>query len=137
MRTALWFPLAASLWLATPIYAEPQSDASIALSEASSASFEGGTALISGLAEGVSYTLVALEPLGEGAVALFEGSATAAQISLELTGKAAATAGRHVGEAVELLAVAGGTALSLGGEVIAFVPNELNRSLNHRQRISR
>lgn len=117
--------------------AEPGGGASTTLSQASTASFEGGSALVSGLAEGASYTLVALAPLGEGVLAVFEASGTATRISLELSGAAARAAGRGLGEVVEVVAVAGGAMLKLGGEAIAFVPNQLQRGLQHRRKVSR
>lgn len=116
---------------------EPAGGASATLSQASSASFEGGSALVSGLGEGVSYTLVALEPLGEGALAVFEASGTATQVTLELSGEAARAAGRGLGQVVKVVAMAGGAMLELGGAAIAFVPNQLNRSLSHRRKVSR
>lgn len=127
--------LLAICWSGT-LQAEPASDPSTALSNASSASFEGSTALLSGIAEGASYTLVALEPLGEGVLAVFEATGASAGMTLELTGEAARTAGRHLGKVVETAASVGGTALLLGGEMIAFVPNQLTRSRHHQRRLT-
>jgi hypothetical protein len=119
-----------------PLAAAPASDPSSALSEASSLSLEGAVALVDGVATGSSYVLIALEPLGEGALAVFEASATGVQVSLELSGAAAEFAGRQIGSVVEVAAMAGGSALMLAGEVIAFVPDQLSQSLHHRERLS-
>lgn len=116
--------------------AEPAGDPSAALSEVSTLSLEGGSALLEGVAVGGSYILVALQPLGEGALAVFEATGTSAQVTFELSGEAAVVAGRAIGEVVEVAALAGGSALMLAGEMIAFVPDELSRSLHHRQRLT-
>lgn len=136
MRPVLLISLSLSAVLGTA-HAEPGGGPSAALSTASTASFEGGSALVTGLSDGVSYTLVALEPLGKGALAVFEASGTATRVTLELTGEAARAAGKGIGKVVEVSAVAGGAVLELGGEVIAFVPNQLNRDLHHRRKVSR
>lgn len=138
-RTAL---LCVSLFAASaafhPLQAAPtpNPDPSSALSEASALSIEGGVALVEGVVAGGSYVLVALEPLGEGVLAVFEATGSSVQFSLELSGAAAEFAGKQIGSVVEVAAMAGGSALMLAGEIIAFVPDQLSQSMHHRERLS-
>lgn len=116
--------------------AAPQSDASQALSEASTLSLEGGVALVEGLAAGSGYVLQAVRPLGEGVLAVFVEVGGSARLTLELSGEAARWAGRHVGAAIEVVAAVGGSALMLAGEMIAFIPDSAVQAMHYRQRVS-
>lgn len=117
-------------------HASSASNASMALSEASALSLEGASALVGGVAVGTHYVLVSLKPLGKGVLAVFEAAGTSTRISLELSAEVVRGVGMHVGDAVEVVAMSGGQALMLAGSMIAFVPEELARSLHHRQRLS-
>jgi hypothetical protein len=131
------FILLVSLLVVAPAArCELAADPSSSLSEASSLSLEGAVALADGVLTGGSYVLVALEPLGEGALAVFSAVGGSAKITLELSGDLVAFAGKRIGEVVELVAMAGGSALMLSGEIIAFVPDQLSRSMHHRRRLT-
>lgn len=134
MRCALLSVLL-SLLLSQSLAAEPGAGPSNTLSTASTASFQGAAALMSGVREGVSYTLVALEPLGDGALAVFKASGSSTRVALEISGDAVRVAARALGEVLEPVATAGGTLLELGGEVIAFLPNQRVRTMHHRERV--
>jgi hypothetical protein len=69
----------------------------------------------------------------KGTVWVLERASDGARSSLNFAGHAAAT----VGAAVVVSAVSTGWLLSAAGTAIAFIPNEIGRSLLHDERITR
>jgi hypothetical protein len=57
--------------------------------------------------------------------------------SIRLAGGIASAAGMAIGTVIVVTVVATGTVLSAAGHVIAFIPNEIGRTLSYNQRVSR
>ena len=85
------------------------------------------------LAGGAQLSVVGVKASAEGTVWVLERASDGAQASLKLVGQGSAL----VGQTVLVTAVAAGWVLSVAGAAIAFVPNELGRSLMHHERLVR
>lgn len=84
------------------------------------------------LASGVgTLTLVAIEASAEGTVWTLERASDGARVALTLSGEVVTASGT----VVEMTAGSAGTLLSVGGEVLALIPNELGRALLHHERL--
>lgn len=84
------------------------------------------------LSGGAQLSVVAVRSAGEGAVWVLERASDGAQASLKVTGKASVLAG----QSLVVTAVAAGWLLSVAGTAVAFVPNEIGRTLMHDERLS-
>jgi hypothetical protein len=90
------------------------------------------------LVAGVGAIVVTgVEASAQGTVWVVENVADGVKGSLCFAGRAVGTASVAVGTVVTVTAVATGMVLSAAGHVIAFVPNEIGRSLSYNQRVSR
>jgi hypothetical protein len=65
------------------------------------------------------------------------GSGTGLRFSVRFGSEVAGASVVAVGTALVVTTVAAGWVLSAAGEAIAFIPNELGRSLLHEERITR
>lgn len=74
---------------------------------------------------------------GTGAVVLLRASGTDLAASVDVAAQVAGRVAHAVGRSVEVVACSTGYALYLGGEAIAFVPNELGRALIHHRQVRR
>lgn len=89
------------------------------------------------LVTGASFVVVAVEVLAEATVWTLERASDGVRFSVRF--------GAHMGEASVVAAgtlvvatvVAAGCVLSVAGEAIAFIPNEIGRALIHDERITR
>jgi hypothetical protein len=72
----------------------------------------------------------------QGTVFVLERAADGARASVEIAGRAAAGSALAVGTVVTVSVISAGVLLSAGGEVIAFIPNEVGRALLHHERVS-
>ena len=138
----------ASLCLALLMASAParaQSEASAALSLLPVASVVGtasaGAAAVSVLpvalsTAGAVLTVKAVESTARGTVYVLERASDGARASVEVSGRAASGVVIGVGTAVAVSAMATGVLLSLAGEVLAFIPNELGRALLHNERVT-
>lgn len=86
--------------------------------------------LLSGVA---TLTVVSVEAGAQGSVWVLERSGDGARTVLRLAGGASVV----VGTAVVVTAVGAGAVLSVAGQAIAFVPNEVGRALMHHERVTR
>jgi len=86
--------------------------------------------LLSGVA---TLTVVSVEAGAQGSVWVLERSGDGARIVLRLAGGASVL----VGTAVVVTAVSAGAVLSVAGQAIAFVPNEVGKALMHHERVTR
>jgi hypothetical protein len=139
-RTAL---LAATLALATfalPVHAhrDPSADLSAAsglsLSVPVAISVTAPAAL---LVSGAAFTVVAIQTLAEGTVWVLERASDGLRVSVRFGSEVAGVSAVAVGTVIVTTIVAAGCVLSAAGEAIAFIPNELGRSLLHDERITR
>jgi hypothetical protein len=75
-----------------------------------------------------------LEAAGESVHLVLKGASEAGEVSIRVSGELAAAASLAVGSVVVVTAEATGYALSAAGKLIAFVPNEVGRSLLYHGR---
>jgi F0F1-type ATP synthase membrane subunit c/vacuolar-type H+-ATPase subunit K len=68
---------------------------------------------------------------------VLERASDGARMTLNFSGQALTGAALSVGAAVVVTAMSTGWVLSAAGQAIAFVPNEIGRSLLHNERITR
>lgn len=85
---------------------------------------------------GLVLVVKAVEVSARGTVYLLERASDGVQASVEVVGKSAATVSTGVGTMVTVSVIGAGVLLSVAGEVIAFIPNEIGRALLHNERVT-
>jgi hypothetical protein len=137
-----------SLGFAPSFDALAQTNASTTLSAISAmplASIVVGTSAVAGAVvavpvalstAGAVLTVKAVEVSAKGSVYVLERASDGARVSVEVLGKAATTASVVTGTAVAVSIIGAGTVLSVAGEVIAFIPNAVGKSLLHNERVT-
>ena len=129
--------LAIAAALAVHATAQGQSSSS-ELSEASLVPVAISVALPVVLLAGVgSIVVTGVEASAEGTVWVVENVVDGAKGSICFAGRAVGAAAIAVGTVVVVTVVATGMVLSAAGHVIAFIPNEIGRTLSYNQRVSR
>ena len=88
------------------------------------------------LSAGTHYSLAAVNTSAEGTVWLIERASDGARAGLQVSGKLAEAGSFALGTAVAVTAISTGWVLSAAGQAIAFVPNELGRSLMYQERVT-
>jgi len=128
--------LAIAAALAVHNVAHAQS-ASTELSEASLVPIAISVALPVVLVAGVgSIVVTGVEASAEGTVWIVESVADGVKGSIRFAGKVTGAVLVAVGTVVVVTVVATGMVLSTAGHVIAFIPNEIGRTLTYSQRVS-
>lgn len=126
------FALAAGLTVALSMPAA-RAEAGGTLSEASELSAVGAASLVAGSVTAIVGTgelvVESVEWLADGAKCVFHGSVEVGRVILILPVKAAGAASLVVGQTVQVTTHASGWLLTKGGEVLAYIPNELGREL--------
>lgn len=89
------------------------------------------------LVAGGTLVVVSVTAVAGGTVWVLERASDGARISLRVTGRALAASATLAGTAVVASAVGAGTVLSVAGQAIAFVPNEVGKALLHHEKVSR
>ena len=84
-----------------------------------------------------AIVILGVQASAEGTVWLVENAADGVKGSITFAGNAIAVSGIAVGTVIVVTVVATGRLLSAAGHVIAFIPNELGRTLSYNQRVSR
>ncbi len=84
-----------------------------------------------------SIVVTGVQASAEGTVWVVENVADGVKGSICFAGHVVGGAAVAVGTVITVTAVATGMVLSAAGHVIAFVPNEIGRSLSYNQRVSR
>ena len=149
-HTGLATALALGLWAALP--AQAQSEASLVLSALPVASVVGAGSAVAGSAaagaatvsvvpatlavSGAVLVVKAVEVSARGTVIVLERASDGARASVELSGRAASGASVLVGQSAVVTVIGAGVLLSLAGEVLCFIPNELGRALLHNERLT-
>jgi len=136
------FLVAASLALAlasSPVRA--QSEASLVLSALPVASVVGGAAALSAVPvaltiSGAVLVVQTVQVSARGTVIVLERASDGARVSVELSGRTAAAVSVTMGTAVAVSVIGTGVVLSVAGEVLCFIPNELGRALLHNERVT-
>jgi len=89
------------------------------------------------LVSGAAFTVVAVEALAEGTVWVLERASDGARFSVRFGSQVVGASVVVAGTLVVTTVVAAGCVLSAAGEAIAFIPNEIGRSLIYDERITR
>ncbi|MGQ0801141.1 MAG: hypothetical protein ACT4NL_13675 [Pseudomarimonas sp.] len=97
------------------------------------ASIEVPVAMLEGLAAGGTFSVTALRPLGESVELVLASAVEGSTFVLLLSAHSIVMAGLSVGSVVIVTATAAGCILSVGSEVIAFVPSAASAALTHQQ----
>ncbi|MCB1634720.1 MAG: hypothetical protein KDI51_09030 [Xanthomonadales bacterium] len=85
---------------------------------------------------GATLVVVAVAEGAKGSVYLLERASDGARISIRIGSELAGGIALSVGTTIEATAVVAGTALSVAGEVIALIPNEIGQALTHHELIA-
>jgi hypothetical protein len=113
--------------------AQAQSEASLAVSALPVASVLVGGAAVSALPVALSLTGAVLVVKR---VEVLERASDGAQVSVELSARTAQTLSITTGVLVTVSVIGTGVVLSVAGELLCFIPNELGRALFHHERLS-
>lgn len=89
------------------------------------------------LVTGASFVVVSVEVLAEGTVWVLERASDGARMSIKFGAQMGEASVVAAGTLVVATVVAAGCVLSVAGEAIAFIPNEIGRSLIYDERITR
>lgn len=87
-------------------------------------------------ATGAVLVVKSVEASATGAICVLERASDGARVTLDLASRAGRRTSIAVGDSMAVSVVASGAMISLAGEIIAFVPNELGRSLLHNERVT-
>lgn len=85
---------------------------------------------------GAALIVKSVEASAKGAICVLERASDGARVTIEFASRAGRRTSVAVGEAMAVSVVGAGAMISLAGEVIAFVPNELGRALLHNERVT-
>jgi hypothetical protein len=89
------------------------------------------------LSAGVTLTVVAVQASATGTVWVLERASDGARMSVRVSTQVVGGVSVLAGTSVLVAATAAGWVLSVAGEVIAFVPNELGRALLHNEQVTK
>jgi hypothetical protein len=85
------------------------------------------------LSAGATLSVVAVEASAESTVWVLERASDGARASVKLAGHSASA----IGTGVVVTAMSAGWLLSAAGQAIAFIPNEIGKSLLYNERVTR
>ena len=85
---------------------------------------------------GAVLVVKTIEVGARGSVYLLERTSDGARVSVQVAAGSAGAVALAVGSALVVSTIGAGTVLSAAGEVVAFIPNAIGRSLLHNHRIS-
>ena len=109
------------------------------LSKASDLAISGSAIVVLGSLSvvAVSGTAVveSVKSVGDGLEIVVKGASNASTATIRLSGQAAHGLSLAAGTAVNVVAMSTGHMLVLSGKVIAFIPNEIGKSLLHQSRV--
>lgn len=89
------------------------------------------------LVSGAALTVVAVDAGSQATTWVLERASDGARLSLQVSGQVAGGVSVGVGTAVTVTALSAGWVLSVAGQVVALVPNEIGRALLHHERLTR
>lgn len=105
------------------------------VSQGSAISATGVSVIVAGSAEIIAGStplmIKAVEASAKGAVVVLTNTSETATVSIIVTPEIAADLSKAVGSSVEVVTESAGYTLMLAGKMIAFVPNELSKTLIH------
>ncbi len=85
---------------------------------------------------GAVLVVKSVEVSARGTICVLERASDGARVSVEITARGLENTALSVGKSVQIAVIGAGAVLSVAGEAIAFVPNEIGRALLHNERIS-
>jgi len=85
---------------------------------------------------GSTLVVKSVEVSARGTVCVLERASDGARASIELAARGVEKTALSVGKTVSVSVIAAGAVLSVAGEVVAFVPNELGRALLRNERVA-
>lgn len=134
------YALSLSLCLVTaPIFAasENSSNPSADISVATGSIVLGSAVLLSASGE---LIVESVEKIGNGVAYVLKNisqdASKASKVSVQLSGNVAGTASVVAGQSVEVVAESTGAAIMASGKLIAFIPNEIGKSLVYHQQVN-
>jgi hypothetical protein len=89
------------------------------------------------LSAGAVFTVVAVQASALGTVWVLERGSDGVQASIHFTGDVVGASATLVGTAVVATVFSAGCVLSAAGRAIAFIPNEVGKSLLYNERVTR
>jgi len=95
-----------------------------------------GSAVLQALPEGSELVIESVTAAGKTSIVMVRASANGARASFEVSSEMCGRFALGAGKVVTLSANASGNLIRTSGEVIAFVPNELGRSLIHHRELN-
>jgi hypothetical protein len=101
----------------------------------SSAEVVGGTISVAAMS-GV-LVIDSISRAADGSVIVLKDASGAVKVSLRVSGDAVGKASLAVGGAVSLVAISTGHLLVASGKAIAFIPNEIGKTLIHHTRVDK
>ncbi len=114
----------------------PVASVVVAGSAAAGASAAAVTLPVALSAGGAVLVVKSIEITARGTLCVLERASDGARVSLEFAGRSFERTVLSVGKSVQLSVLSSGTVLSVLGEAIAFVPNELGRALLHNEQLT-
>jgi hypothetical protein len=85
---------------------------------------------------GATLVVKSVELSARGAICVLERASDGARVTLDLASRAGRKTSIAVGDAMTVSVISAGATISLAGEAIAFIPNELGRALLHNERVT-
>jgi hypothetical protein len=85
---------------------------------------------------GAVLVVKGVELSAKGTVFVLERVSDGARASVEVSGKVAEGVSTAAGTVVAVSIISAGVVLSVAGQVIAFIPNEVGRKLLHNERVT-
>ena len=85
---------------------------------------------------GSTLVIKSVEASARGIVCVLERVSDGARASVEIAARGVEKTALSVGKSVSVSVIAAGAVLSVAGEVVAFVPNEIGRALLRNERVS-
>jgi uncharacterized membrane protein len=120
-------------------HASAHGDGSTTLSEASGLIALGSASVVVGslgaVAASGAIVVDSVQAVGGASMVVLRGASEAVSATVRLSGNVVAGASLVAGASVTLVAVSTGYLLVSAGQVLAFIPNEIGRSLLHHSRV--
>ena len=89
------------------------------------------------LVTGASFVVVSIQVLADGTVWVLERASDGVRFSVRFGAQVGEASAVAAGTLVVATVVAAGCVLSVAGEAVAFIPNEIGRALIYDERITR
>jgi hypothetical protein len=122
------------LLLTTPAWAQ-STEASQASAISLAPSVELAAAALQAVPAGSALVVRALKPIGKTVELVVEASATGASFVLEVSAETVSALALAAGTLLTVTALSTGYLISAGAEAIAFIPDQLSRSLIHHREL--